>query len=144
AIEAAHRAAKVGDEAAPRAGFAPVLDRVKQARHALWMGRRSAAHDELREAARLARNITLEQPSTAPLGDYSHAIVVDARGQELGKVVAVRGDRVAIARGGIRNFWGFIDLGTETIEVPRSALVLGPSQTAGRTFVILADDPARK
>jgi hypothetical protein len=143
-IEAAHRAAKVGDEAAPQAGFAPVLDRVSQARHALWMGRRSAAHDELREAARLARQVTPEQARAARLDDYRHAIVVDARGQEVGKVVGVHGDRVAIARGGIRNFWGFIDLGTETIEVPASALVLGPSQTVGRTFVMLADDPLRK
>ena len=69
---------------------------------------------------------------------YDGAYLLDARGNDIGEVMGAEDRRVRLALGGIRDFWGFLDLSTgKEIEVTADALLFGPRRTVGWTFVAL-------
>lgn len=139
AIDAAHRAAEVGKEAAPDSALARALEDIKQARYELHMGRAAVARSKL--AAARDRLREMEPPSAAApasLARFKGASVLNANGVDVGEVVAVEGDRLQVALGGPRDVWGFWDFSyTETAEIRADAVVVGPQRTIGSSLLVM-------
>ena len=78
------------------------------------------------------------QPRPADPGKYRNVTVIDARGERIGEIGKVQGDQIQISLGGSHDVWGFLDFGSkQTLLIPASALVFGPSQLIGSSLVAL-------
>lgn len=142
AVEAAARTAEVLATADPP--LASVLDDAKQARNALWLGRKDQARNRLDAAERTLAETTGGEATPPPaLARYGGATLLDPHGNTIGEIDHVAGDQVTIALGGVRDFWGFLDLSARRqLTVPAADLVYGPARTVGWSYAVYAPHAA--
>lgn len=139
AIDAAYRAAEVGDHAVPGTAFGAARERLDAVRRAMWVGRWADARRELAHARDALRGFS-PPPATMPRDPalYAGAYLLDARGNNIGEVYGVRDGRVELSIGGIHDFWGFWDLsGGSVSEISPRDLLYGPVHTVGWRFAVL-------
>jgi hypothetical protein len=137
ALDGAHRLAQIAAAAAPASLFVPVRANIDNARRQLWMGREERARASLR-AAIVVLDATPTDVQPAPrTRDYVGASIVDVHGQPIGELLGTAAGTAKIALGGIRDFWGFLDVNEGHImRVPVTSLVFGNKQTVGPTYVV--------
>lgn len=139
AVDAAHRLAEV---LARSNGQAAVLDAMKHARRALWMGDRREARARLEVASQQLESAHARAAQPESASRYGGATLLDPYGNEIGEVDDVRDGRAVLAIGGVRDFWGFIDVSaTRNVEVPAERLVYGPARTLGWTYAVYLGNP---
>ena len=137
AMDAAHRAARVGDYSAPGA-FHAVLDQVEDARLAYQQGDEAGAEVHLQRALQVVGPARVARPPFLAPARYRGATLIDETGAVIGEVAGTSGDCVRLGLGGWHDAWGFIDIdGGRTASVPLSALVFGPPESIGATLVML-------
>lgn len=138
AMDAALRAAEVGEHASPGSAFQAVLEHVRQARAHVQNGQEARAVLSLgwaREALG-ARSGGLEAAKVPALGPYAGGTLIDAQGGRIGEVGAVSGGQVELILGGGRDFMGLFDFGGDRrVTVPADTLVFGPARYLGLTLV---------
>lgn len=149
AMDAAIRVAEVGAhvlEGDAGRQFQQALQRIKQGRRALQMGRSAAAPELFREAASLLAAIEKQKGSlkapTRNWNAYEGAVVMNALGIRIGEVDAVgtsaNGERsVAVVLGGAQDFLGFLDFGGVDVRVVADQVIFGKTKTIGSTYVVL-------
>ncbi len=144
AMDAAQRAAEVGEHASPESAFKSVLEQVRHAREEIQNGRKASAARSLEEArvALGARPEVLAEQKAPSLGKYAGGTLIDAQGVRIGEVGSVSGDQVELILGGGRDFMGLFDLGgARHVMVPADTLVFGPARYLGLTLVAAPSVP---
>lgn len=134
ALDNAMRAAQVLHAAAIAPG-AQAEEAIRSAQRALQDGRPHAAAGLLTPPASSSTSAKGETHSTQA---YEGAMLVDASGAVIGKVLRIEGDRAQLAVGGVHDFWGFWNVGWgEQAWVPIDRLLLGPAHAVGKTYAML-------
>lgn len=141
ALDAARRAARIGRDAdAP--GFAGLLDAIDRVRHVVQNGKVEEAPAMLNAALRTfegaeptGRTATAAQPIDA-WAKYRGAQVINAEGVRIGEVDATE-PQIVIALGKGRDWFGFVDVGGERVQVPRDRLIVSNTRGRGPMTVVL-------
>lgn len=147
AMDAALRVVEVG-AAAFGGVWHDVAKEVKRAKQAMANGKPMRAADAMRAAtARLDEAGQGKAGRAEPGREYEGAIVINAAGARIGELTALDPGtgRGRMALGGVRDLYGFLDLGGRAMELPSKELVYGPAQWPKPTMVLaptLAHEPA--
>jgi hypothetical protein len=137
ALDNAMRAAQVVRVAALPPG--PQAERaVRHARQALQNGHPAMAVALLSRAGSAGAGDDVPARHGGSPTAYEGAPLLDATGAVIGEVRRVRGDQALVAFGGVRDFWGFLDVGQPALGwVPVAQLVRGPAHAIGKTYAML-------
>lgn len=144
ALDGAKRLSEVG-EAAVGEPFRVIREKVTEARRAVANGNPTKARQLLAQAT--AAPLLAEQPAAAPSGlrQYTGATVVDSHGTRIGEITAVSNRDghpvLQVAVGGLRDVFGFIDVGGHTMLASPDTLVFGTLKKAGTTLVVWSGAP---
>lgn len=140
AMDAARRAAQVGDEAGGMP-FAGAHRSVDNARLQLQDGNLEGARALLQEASRHLRDFQGDYGAVAgakqSLEDFRGATVLNKFGERIGEVGPIAGSRITLFLGGHRDILGFIDwTDGRRLVVSPGHLVIGSPKTLGSTMVV--------
>lgn len=146
AMDAALRVIEVGAEAFGGA-WHEAAKQVKRAKHAMANGKPMRATDAMRAATAKLSEVGQAKADAAGLGNqYEGATVINAAGARIGELTALDPDngRGRVVLGGVRDLYGFWDMGGKTMELPPQRLVYGPAKWPKPTIVVaptLAQEP---
>lgn len=157
ALDSALRAAEVmrvaadlpsGGQARPdsAASAAAPVDGVRAARRELQNGNPEAAAAIARVVLGQLAQGRLPHRPPGDLADYAGVMAINAEGALLGKVRAVKADRVELAMGAGHDVFGFLDVRPgRTAWVPAREMAYGPRRTLGKSYamVLTLDMPPR-
>ena len=148
AMDAALRVVEVG-AAAFGGVWHDVAKEVKRAKQAMANGKPMRAADAMRTASAKLGSVDQEESGAVEPGrEYEGAAVINAAGERIGELIALETDsgRGRMALGGVRDLYGFWDLGGKTVELSPQRLVYGPAKWPKPTIVLaptLAREPAQ-
>ena len=149
ALDAAMRAAEVGEHAAEGTNFThfgAVREHVMQARLAVQNGNGQRAESLIGEAVAsfsTQRGGESSRPGNNagdPVTDvsgYREAVVINAHGVRIGEVRKAEGGRLVMSIQGYNDLLGFIDSGGQEIAVPADQVLFGKRKKLGSTIVAI-------
>lgn len=144
-LDAAQRAAAIGTYVAPNSAFSRAIHPIRQSRYALQWGDASWAQAELtatlRELSGKCRLATPRQ-STSVLQAYRGALVLNTRGEPVGRVITVDNSSMKLGLVGSQReaMWRWLKH-ERVVEVHPGSLLLGPVRAFGATVVVPTMSP---